>query len=145
MHAIETRYKGCHFRSRLEARWAVGFDAMRYQWHYEPEGYDLGEHGLYLPDFYLPAVEGGIFVEVKGDSRDWDMCRKAEAKLVALSRVTGKKCALVFQPSSYSIKLEADDCSPLGYWIGAVELLSRAAIDAAKSARFEHCQCGASA
>ena len=26
--AIETRYKGCRFRSRLEARWAVAEDAI---------------------------------------------------------------------------------------------------------------------
>jgi hypothetical protein len=26
--AIETRYKGYRFRSRLEARWSVFFDAM---------------------------------------------------------------------------------------------------------------------
>ncbi len=26
--AIETRYKGYRFRSRLEARWAVFFDAL---------------------------------------------------------------------------------------------------------------------
>lgn len=28
MKAIETRYKGYRFRSRLEARWAVFFDAL---------------------------------------------------------------------------------------------------------------------
>jgi len=61
--AIETSYKSYRFRSRLEARWAVFFDEMGVQWEYEKEGYDLGEHGWYLPDFYLPATES--FVEVK--------------------------------------------------------------------------------
>lgn len=51
MRAIETRYKGYRFRSRLEARWAVFFDAMRWQWEYEPEGFDLGDGVFYLPDF----------------------------------------------------------------------------------------------
>lgn len=51
MKAIETRYKGYRFRSRLEARWAVFFDALGIKWEYEPEGYDLGEAGWYLPDF----------------------------------------------------------------------------------------------
>ena len=37
---IETVYKGDRFRSRLEARWAVFFDAARIKWEYEPEGYD---------------------------------------------------------------------------------------------------------
>jgi hypothetical protein len=54
--AIETHYKGYRFRSRLEARWAVFFDALGLDWEYEKEGFDLGEHGWYLPDFYLPQV-----------------------------------------------------------------------------------------
>jgi len=61
--AIETKYKGYKFRSRLEARWAVFFDALGVEWDYEPEGYDLGSAGWYLPDFYLP--ESNIWVEVK--------------------------------------------------------------------------------
>jgi hypothetical protein len=60
---IETRYKGYLFRSRLEARWAVFFDALGIKWEYEPEGYDLGKAGWYLPDFWLAKIE--IWVEVK--------------------------------------------------------------------------------
>lgn len=50
---IETSYNGYRFRSRLEARWAVFFDALDHvvQWEYEPEGFDLGDAGWYLPDF----------------------------------------------------------------------------------------------
>lgn len=61
--AIETSYKGYRFRSRLEARWAVFFDALGIKWEYEKEGYDLGAYGYYLPDFYLPEAES--FIEVK--------------------------------------------------------------------------------
>ena len=61
--AIETQFKGYRFRSRLEARWAVFFDALGIQWEYEKEGYDLGELGWYLPDFWLP--EFNQWVEVK--------------------------------------------------------------------------------
>ncbi len=39
MRPIETKYKGCRFRSRLEARWAVFFDALGIKWRYEPEGF----------------------------------------------------------------------------------------------------------
>jgi hypothetical protein len=60
---IETAYKGYKFRSRLEARWAVFFDALGGEWQYEPEGYDLGELGWYLPDFHLPKM--GLWVEIK--------------------------------------------------------------------------------
>ena len=55
--AIETSYNGYRFRSRLEARWAVFFDAMGIQYEYEPEGFELGIHGRYLPDFFLPQYD----------------------------------------------------------------------------------------
>jgi hypothetical protein len=63
--AIQTRYAGCHFRSRLEARWAVFFDQLDIPWEYEPEGFETPA-GRYLPDFYLP--EHARWVEVKGGS-----------------------------------------------------------------------------
>ena len=63
IQAIETQYAGCRFRSRLEARWAVFFDAMGMRWDYEPEGFVLGSD-LYLPDFWLPDMN--LWVEIKG-------------------------------------------------------------------------------
>jgi hypothetical protein len=80
IQAIETKYKGYRFRSRLEARWAVFFDALGIEWEYEKEGYilpqiigksdfqakdDLASDLHYLPDFWLPKLN--IFVEVKGE------------------------------------------------------------------------------
>lgn len=74
--AIETRYAGCRFRSRLEARWAVFFNTLGIRWEYEPEGFELPS-GRYLPDFYLRMNEfvgwedydeqhdPGFWVEVK--------------------------------------------------------------------------------
>ncbi|HEF5705400.1 hypothetical protein [Bacillus cereus group sp. BfR-BA-01423] len=72
---IETIYKGYRFRSRLEARWAVFFDALGIEWKYENEGYDLGEYGWYLPDFEIRGNFHGFgiekwFVEIKGDMSD---------------------------------------------------------------------------
>lgn len=66
---IETSYKGCWFRSRLEARWAVIFDAIGAQWEYEEEGFDLPS-GRYLPDFWISIQHSqfpnaGYWVEVK--------------------------------------------------------------------------------
>lgn len=63
IHAIETEYAGCRFRSRLEARWAVFFDALGFEWVYEPQGYHLNG-ASYLPDFWLPDLD--IWAEVKG-------------------------------------------------------------------------------
>lgn len=68
--AIETRYAGCHFRSRLEARWAVFFDHLGMPWEYEPQGYETSA-GRYLPDFNLP--EQGLYVEVKGNDSQLDI------------------------------------------------------------------------
>ena len=67
IQAIQTTYQGYKFRSRLEARWAVFFDALGLKWEYEPEGFDLGGAGWYLPDFLLPDMDGGngMWVEVK--------------------------------------------------------------------------------
>lgn len=77
MKAIETKYKGYRFRSRLEARWAVFFDTLGVKWEFEREGFELtydhgghaehcGEYGCtcdpatleafpvrYLPDFFV--------------------------------------------------------------------------------------------
>ncbi len=65
LKAIETEYKGCRFRSRLEARWAVFFDSLPgVKWDYEPEGFEL-EGGLrYLPDFKVNYLG---WVEIKPD------------------------------------------------------------------------------
>ncbi len=74
---IETRYKGCRFRSRLEARWAVFFDALEIRWEYEPQGFVISwmndvKEVPYLPDFRLPVL--GTWVEVKGSLGETDDC-----------------------------------------------------------------------
>jgi hypothetical protein len=74
--AIETRYKGYRFRSRLEARWAVFFDALNIRYEYEKEGFNLEEAGYYLPDFWLPELK--IWLEVKGGEPSWEEIRKAQ-------------------------------------------------------------------
>lgn len=74
--AIETLYSGCRFRSRLEARWAKFFDALGIKWEYEKEGYDLGEAGWYLPDFWLSDEK--IWVEIKGQEPTGKERDKAE-------------------------------------------------------------------
>lgn len=65
--AIQTSYAGYKFRSRLEARWAVFFDALGIKWEYEPEGFDLGGGVYYLPDFKVTSNDGFIrWYEIKG-------------------------------------------------------------------------------
>lgn len=70
--AIQTFYKGYHFRSRLEARWAVFFDALGLKWDYEPEGFELPGGVRYLPDFFVHSANprhragSGYWIEIKG-------------------------------------------------------------------------------
>lgn len=55
---IQTSYKGYRFRSRLEARWAVFFDALGLNWAYEPEGFKTPDGVQYLPDFKVTSPTG---------------------------------------------------------------------------------------
>lgn len=50
--AIETRYKGYRFRSRLEARWAMFYDLVGVSWTYETDPLSVNGEA-YLPDFNI--------------------------------------------------------------------------------------------
>lgn len=63
MKAIETRWNGRTFRSRLEARWAIFYDALGVRYDYEPEGFRFDDGTMYLPDFYFPDL--GSWAEIK--------------------------------------------------------------------------------
>lgn len=106
---IKTQYKGYRFRSRLEARWAVFFDALGVRWEYEKEGFDLGEAGYYLPDFWLPEL--GVWIEIKGQKPT----AEEEAKAHALAQGTGHHvilfpCGLPEVQSEYEVSCPSDDC-----------------------------------
>lgn len=76
IQAIETSYHGCLFRSRLEARWAVFFDALKLNWQYEPEGFKLSTGEWYLPDFLLYFKNGPpLWIEIKPTSHPVDSFR----------------------------------------------------------------------
>ncbi len=94
--AIETRYAGCRFRSRLEARWAAFFDHLDIQWEYEAQGYECDyrlslDEGTfrYLPDFWLPQQE--IHAEVKGSLTEDELVRLVDAA-ASLSSNNGGGC-----------------------------------------------------
>jgi hypothetical protein len=93
--AIETVYKGYRFRSRLEARWAVFFDALGIEWVYEPEGFELPDGSRYLPDFfvYIDKSRGlregsGYWIEIKGQEPRADEIKKL-SQLCQLTDHTG--------------------------------------------------------
>ena len=58
--AHPTAYRGCQFRSRLEASWAAFFDLAGWAWEYEP--FDLDG---WVPDFALRGQANTVLVEVK--------------------------------------------------------------------------------
>lgn len=97
---IETAYNGYLFRSRLEARWAVFFDAMKLPYRYEMEGFQLGEL-RYLPDFWLPEgvrfideteIRQDVWVEIKPKPELPDSERQKMAEFV---KQTGKSLLLI--------------------------------------------------
>lgn len=167
--AIETTYKGYRFRSRLEARWAVFFDALGIEWEYEKEGYDLGEAGWYLPDFWLP--EENMWAEVKPASfGDYEI-----KKCATLATTTGHPVLMlpgVPEMTSYWFICPLDDddygfCDVIlghckhNFWVSTGDASypniirldeeyrdwltepQRIAVNAARSARFEHGESGA--
>jgi hypothetical protein len=82
---IPTTHNGITFRSRTEARWAVFFDQLGIAYRYEQEGFEL-PGGRYLPDFFLPGVNDGMFVEIKGIAPTADEYRACEELAKASTR-----------------------------------------------------------
>lgn len=184
--AIETRYKGYRFRSRLEARWAVFFDALGLRWEYEPEGFELPS-GRYLPDFYLPQY--GLWVEVKATSATAVEIAKARELMESKREPVFITCGMpdaagtLFygytqlggefnsndMPAPFDVLQWGWNPNPLGFWVygstpnveqhdhnerlilvGGTDAVRRVvtpvverAIEAARSARFEHGESGA--
>jgi hypothetical protein len=67
MKAVETKYLGVSYRSRLEARWGSVFEHMKWNYTYEPEGF---EHNgkVYLPDFWID--DWNAYVAIKPMTKD---------------------------------------------------------------------------
>ncbi len=153
--AIETVYKGYRFRSRLEARWAVNFDALTnematkehwrkdktgplmlaglltngfdFSWEYEKEGFEL--NGIwYLPDFYFKF---GAWAEIKPEqftNEQVDLC-------IELAKQTRMNCFMLSGvPDSkfYPVAIPSGDVIQCSW------LRSHHAYIVARSARFEH-------
>lgn len=114
--AIQTHYANHHFRSRLEARWAVFFNCLGVRWEYEKEGFELSS-GPYLPDFWLPDLE--CWLEVKPDNPD----DRAKALCEELGWETERAVVLLAgSPASEEIKTFCfdwkDSSAGTGWWGG---------------------------
>ncbi len=152
MTPIQTTYKGYRFRSRLEARWAVFFDALGLAWEYEAEGYRFDDGMQYLPDF-LMHDRVDYFVEIKGKATR-DMLIKPSrlalhhGMLVSLTVGAPWDCTVfAIRPGEARIP-GAITCEcekgQINYLRTKVLCESPAAL-AAKRARFEFGECGAPA
>lgn len=169
IQAIETMYKGYRFRSRLEARWAVFFDAADIPWEYEKQGFTLSNGSQYLPDFWIPlradsAFPGaGYWLEIKGQSPSDG--EKERCRLLAVG--TGHCTYLVSGAPGDGLRwkwyrdgrliYDGEPNDPempfpeIHFWTTAgtssdddYDAVNRG-IRAARSARFEHGESGASA
>jgi hypothetical protein len=151
--AIETNYKGFRFRSRTEARWAVFFDCLGWEWVYEAEGYSL-PCGYYLPDFFFPKINA--FAEVKPgsfDLSDVDKCLELsklkilgeDVTVILLEGPPSTKCYSSFVDGFLVSDIvpvsKKDKYYPFYYTATFFENYfhdTEAAVVAAKSARFEY-------
>lgn len=132
-------YRGHQMRSRLEARWAMVFDALGIAWQYEPHCFRTKEGG-YLPDFRL-VLARPCWLEIKGPEpieRDYVRAREVQ-------RQTGEKLRFLVgtlpAPPSHGV-LRTRILAPSGRWSPAYWRLAPArtldvALTAGISARFE--------
>lgn len=159
--AIDTEYNDYKFRSRTEARWAVFFDSLGWEYEYELEGFEF-ENGLkYLPDFLvkIPDSDGVVwdyYVEVKpqGDLSEYET-RKIEAlskhtNVLVLKGIPDKKktyllCAHYEDSKVFWCPISFDD-RKFGVYFGEMysdyaDTYSKSMLQAfknARQARFEH-------
>jgi hypothetical protein len=118
--AIPTRYRGINFRSRLEAKWAVFFDELNWEWEYEP--IDLSG---YIPDFIISFPYAPLLVEVKPSMTPQEL-RQAAPKITT-SGWTGESLIVggkIF-PQHDAIGIINDaDCN-LSFWDYALTFACR--------------------
>ena len=161
--AIETSYEGYKFRSRLEARWAVFFDALGLPWEYEKEGIDLGELGCYLPDFWFPTLR--VWAEVKPGKFsliEYEKCSMLSESCILLDGMPEARHYYLIRDDEGKASLGPSSVSEYmaGEWLSGVDLgmsahkgrlwysfgstitfdsdFDQAAVNKARSARFEH-------
>jgi hypothetical protein len=110
MKAIQTSYGSYRFRSRLEAKWAVFFDAIGVEgWVYEKEGFELSCGLRYLPDFWIPYNAAtppgwGFWVEIKPEPLN----PRESFLLGELARETGHRSYAICgqpRPGCYTISV----------------------------------------
>jgi hypothetical protein len=117
---IQTWYRGCKFRSRLEARWAVFLDALRVRWTYELQGFNL-DGRPYLPDFWVSIrpefqrsypqgspPERGFWVEIKPvDPLPGESIRAGKVEVTDALPAEMRLCGLLARDTGHCVYLVA--------------------------------------
>src|SRR4051812_27445715 len=110
-------YRGTRFRSRLEARWAYLFDAIGWQWEYEPFDVDG-----YVPDFAILGPRP-LLIEVKPaltlDELEAAVLRVGRAQRDALivgatPTVANNYCTAAHPTAGLLLQWPGDDDGPWG-------------------------------
>ena len=123
IEAIQTKYNGVIFRSRLEAQWAVFWDELGVKWEYEPQPFKFSDGKQYTPDFWI--VDLRLWVEIKPTAKIAHE-EKAEWKCSQLAYETGN---LVYLDQSGMTWHTEEYCEysgfliPPGSWIYSVLFL----------------------
>lgn len=100
--AIETEYDGHRFRSRLEARWAVFFNAVGLTYEYEIEGFEM-DGTRYIPDFYIPSLNR--WFEIKGKPLSLNEIKKCEEFCRRLDNENIKYSVLIGSPNLCAVRV----------------------------------------
>lgn len=120
--AIPTVYRGHHFRSRLEAKWAAFFDLCGWPWEYEP--IDLNG---YVPDFVLTFYKP-LLVEVKPEMYLKDLFQhRAKIQSSGWSSEALIVGASIFHEEGDSIGILRESWEPFepGQWTWAAALFEK--------------------
>lgn len=104
---IETYYRGYHFRSRLEARWAVLLDRLKVRWQYEPQGFDLNGT-WYLPDFWIRLADERPYPEGLPPERGFWL----EITPTPPNDIAMQKCAALSYGTGHCVYLAAGTIGP---------------------------------
>jgi hypothetical protein len=111
---LPASYNGTLYRSHLEARWAIFFDKLDIKARYEPQGFDLGDGTLYLPDFVIFGALGTLWAEVKPEW-DADPAGVEKWRKFATVRPQPSRALLLIGPPRVEPNME-----PAGGWGGHV-------------------------
>lgn len=67
LRLVQVVYKRTHYRTKLEAQWAVFFDHLKIEYAYQQRDHEVSDGSKYRPDFWLPTF--GCFFDARPNHR----------------------------------------------------------------------------